>query len=591
MPGIYGSRGDADPSRLEETVCAGSRHASVTVSDDPVLGMVHHGRTDPGGWQLIEGSGVVGVVYGCVTNHDLHPATVRDLIRRPLDGLPHLDGPFALAGYDRDRDELLLATDKLGTRSLYYTPTRPVTFGSELSTPIAQRRSAHLDAASVGDMLLMSKVWGEKTLVEEVKRLRPGSFLKLGDDGVNQQRYWTFAFGEASPEGYADALADRYRDALDDVLRTVGAPPRVWLSGGLDSRILAGAMRSVGRDFHAVTYRRPTEHSRDPLWDDVTVARKVVERLGGEHDVVTHDPSTLADRLDTFVRLTDGHVAWPSLSNLGSVFDLDLHGSEVMLEGPVPLLTGEKVEYPCLQAERPAEETLVELHAYREPEVAASFLAADRNPVDTFRREVQEAGYSRPDRQVLAVTNDNYYSAGHFVANKIARARVGTRETLVDAELLQLLARMPPDMRRRRLPFSSVPHVPSRLKLHLAREFGRGVRTIPYSMTKLPPILPYHLHGLAFPVVCALRRVTSDRSLSEWVRSHPALRDKIGSLVEDAGRNPIFDKRRVEEVWQAHLAGEADRLGLIGAITTVERFRQQYLESRTGVEQVARLGA
>ncbi len=591
MPGIFGSYDGPGPELLEETVYAGPRHRSVTASTGPALGMVHHGSVDPAGWRRIEGDGVVGLVYGSVTNHDLRPSSVRDLVRRPLDGLPRLDGPFAFAGYDRDRDELLVATDKLGTRSLYFTPEPPIVFGSELSTALAGVSSRDIDARAVADLLLMDKVWGEKTLVEQVERLRPGSYLKIGNDGIDRKRYWSFDFRDPPRGDYVETIGRGYRDALEEVLGTIPDRPGIWLSGGLDSRILAGAMHAIGRSFHAVSYRRPTEHAGDPLWDDVAVARQVAGKLGEDHQVLSHDPASIARRMDRLVRLTDGQVGWPTLTNLGAVFDLDVGGPAVMLEGPVPLLTGEKVDYHHLEDDRPAAETLADLHAFRDPGEVATLLADDRDPIETFRREVDASGFTRADRQVIAATNDNYYSRGHFISNKVARSRVGTRETLVDGSLLESVARMPRTMRRRRLPGTSIPHVPSPLKLRLARKFGRGVRTIPYSMTKLPPIVPYHIHGLSFPVVAAFRRATSERPLAEWVRSHPDLREKVWSLLEEAMERDVFDGDAIREIWQNHLTGGEDRLGILGAITTVELFHQQYLDAPAPVpETPARAG-
>ena len=178
---------------------------------------------------------------------------------------------------------------------------------------------------------------------------------------------------------------------------------------------------------------------------------------------------------------------------------------------------------------------------------------------------------------VVQATHENYHSAGHFTTNKIARARVGTRETLANEQLLHLLGHMPIGVRRQRIPFTQVPHVPSPLKLDLARNLGSDLASIPYSTTKLPVSMPYHLHGMCAVGMALVQRSVSQRRLSRWLRENNALAETVESLIRSAMTRPVFDDEAVETMWDEHLAGH-DHSAAIAKITTVELFHREVLE-------------
>ena len=131
------------------------------------LGLVHHGERDPLGSATWEGESRAGVVHGALVGRE-HTDTdtlVERVLDAPHETLREVDGPFVLAAVDFDAERFVLATDKLGTRPCYYTLENGLAFGSSVAALLTGIDDPQLDEQGVSDLLMMSGLWGERTLV------------------------------------------------------------------------------------------------------------------------------------------------------------------------------------------------------------------------------------------------------------------------------------------------------------------------------------------------------------------------------------------------------------------------------------------
>src|SRR5262249_27047750 len=104
-----------------------------------------------------------------------------------------LRGMFAFAIWDRERQALFLARDRLGIKPLYYAETpHGFVFASEL-TAIAQhpRISRQVTRPGLVSYLQYGYVPEPLSILEGVRRLSPGHTLTVRDGRVSAQRqYW-----------------------------------------------------------------------------------------------------------------------------------------------------------------------------------------------------------------------------------------------------------------------------------------------------------------------------------------------------------------------------------------------------------------
>jgi len=160
------------------------------------------------------------------------------------DCLQYFNGMFALAIWDKTRQELFLARDRYGIKPLYYAfYGNSFVFASEqkaiLSNETAKR---NIDLEALLEYFTFQNIFTDKTLIKEIKLFPAGHWarLALGETTrhLKMNRYWDFHFREpdthASEHEYVEELDRLFCQAVKRQLVSdvdVGA----YLSGGMDS--------------------------------------------------------------------------------------------------------------------------------------------------------------------------------------------------------------------------------------------------------------------------------------------------------------------------------------------------------------------
>ncbi|MGO9334761.1 MAG: asparagine synthase (glutamine-hydrolyzing) [Acidimicrobiales bacterium] len=173
----------------------------------------------------------------------------------------HLTGMFAFAIVDPRSREMYLARDRLGIKPLYYhaTPGR-LCFASELKALFQDPRIPRAPDMGVLYRFLLHRVHdaGEETFFAGVKRLLPGHFMTVSQDGRNTMtRYWAPEVNSEFSSSRTDSeYAEDFEELFERVIRRhmiADVPVGVSLSGGLDSSGVSSVMASLmgsGADTH-----------------------------------------------------------------------------------------------------------------------------------------------------------------------------------------------------------------------------------------------------------------------------------------------------------------------------------------------------
>lgn len=212
-----------------------------------------------------------------------------------------LVGMFAFAIFDRWEKTLYLARDRIGEKPLLYRIANDhVLFASELE-PIAtalkgQRR---LDPVALGAFLCLNYVPGDRTMMENVRRLPAGAWRLYRADGTyDQESYWSPVQSQPLPPGAVslERAADQLQSHLDratEIALRSDVPVGLFLSGGIDSSLVAESAARQGRLVQAFCVDMGV-----PSFSEVDAAKTVAERLGLELVPVSLQPSILESFLD-----------------------------------------------------------------------------------------------------------------------------------------------------------------------------------------------------------------------------------------------------------------------------------------------------
>jgi asparagine synthase (glutamine-hydrolysing) len=223
------------------------------------------------------------------------------------DCVNRLRGMFAFAIWDRNKQTLFLARDRLGIKPMHYAvlPDGMFVFGSELKSILAAPGlSREIDPCAVEDYFAFGYVPEPRTIFSGARKLEPGYTLtlKTGQSQVEPKRYWDVPFKPhyGMTDGDIEGeLIPRLRDAVESHM-VADVPLGAFLSGGVDSSAIV-AMMAGSTDTPVNTC---SIAFNDPAFDESDYARQVAERYATRHQCDTVDTDDYG-LLDTLAALYD----------------------------------------------------------------------------------------------------------------------------------------------------------------------------------------------------------------------------------------------------------------------------------------------
>ena len=216
-------------------------------------------------------------------------------------------GMFAFALWDRNRETLFVARDRLGVKPLYYALLDDGTFlfGSELKSLLAHgslRRE--IDPCAVEEYFALGYVAEPRAIFKQAKKLPPAHTLLLrrGQPVGEPREYWDVRFTLDNPISDADARAELTHRLEESIkLRMISEVPLgAFLSGGVDSSAVVAIMAGLSN----TAVNTCSIGFSDPAFNESEFAKMVADRYKTNHhlDVVESDDF---DLIDTLARLYD----------------------------------------------------------------------------------------------------------------------------------------------------------------------------------------------------------------------------------------------------------------------------------------------
>ena len=196
--------------------------------------------------------------------------------------LSRFEGMFAFALWDAGERTLFCARDRFGKKPFFYTVQQGrFIFASEL-TALARFPELRLSVHPHALMRYLAYEYAPtpSCIYQEVRKLPPAHFLMVRDGDVRMERYWDMPVPEPAQASEGD-LASTLRTLLDKAVQrrmVSDVPLGVFLSGGIDSSIVAGLMAA-----HAPRIKTFSIGFEEASYDESRYARIVAQRYGTEH--------------------------------------------------------------------------------------------------------------------------------------------------------------------------------------------------------------------------------------------------------------------------------------------------------------------
>jgi asparagine synthase (glutamine-hydrolysing) len=220
-------------------------------------------------------------------------------------------GMFAFVLWDRNRQTIFMARDRVGVKPLHYALLDDGTllFGSELKSLLAYDDGKgglkrDIDPLAVEEYFALGYVAEPRTIFRQARKLPPAHSLAIrrGEPVGEPREYWDVHFTLGNPSGLAEACTELQRRLQESVrLRMIAEVPLgAFLSGGVDSSAVVATMAGLS-DGPVNTCSIAFD---DPKYNESEFAALVAGRYKTNHRIETVKSDDF-DLIDTLARLYD----------------------------------------------------------------------------------------------------------------------------------------------------------------------------------------------------------------------------------------------------------------------------------------------
>ncbi len=166
------------------------------------------------------------------------------------DALSMLNGQFAFAIWDKVKEELFIARDRIGIRPVFYHHSAEgFSFASEIKSLFVQE---HIKPEfSHGNLAQIYTFWTTitpLTAFRDIYELSPGHYLTYNRDGIKTARYWELHYSDDLRSKPINKALEEFHELFCDAVRIrlrADVEVAAYLSGGIDSSSTVAYIKEI----------------------------------------------------------------------------------------------------------------------------------------------------------------------------------------------------------------------------------------------------------------------------------------------------------------------------------------------------------
>ncbi|MGC9330877.1 MAG: asparagine synthase (glutamine-hydrolyzing) [Bacteroidales bacterium] len=244
-----------------------------------------------------------------------------------LEAIKQINGCFAIAIWDKAKECLILARDRIGIKPLfYYYNGKFLAFASEMKALLQYPIPREIDKASLNAYLQLNYIPDNHCMLKHVQKLKPGKIMVITEKGISEETYYRI------PEPHAeDKYINSYNAAIEELKQRMNmsvkrrmlsdVPLGAFLSGGIDSSIIV-ALASEHTD-RLKTYSLGFKDN--PYFDETKDAETLAHYYNTDHTSFITTTSEMLEDLDNMLDYIDEPFADSSAL---AVYTLSKHTSK-----------------------------------------------------------------------------------------------------------------------------------------------------------------------------------------------------------------------------------------------------------------------
>lgn len=218
-----------------------------------------------------------------------------------IKGLTFINGDFVIAIWDRNNERLILARDRMGSRTLYYwLGPNCIAFASEYKAFYAMEDFSPSPDIHALQFLQASKYLPlGSTLLKNVRAIPAATFVEFKNNKVTEgERYWEpkFPIHDHTEKPAKDKLLSLFLKSMERRLNSVETLA-VALSGGVDSNAVLAAIRRIRPNETIKTFTIGSGED-DP---EILAARRSAKLYQAEHFEEILIPDGIQDDIPNWI--------------------------------------------------------------------------------------------------------------------------------------------------------------------------------------------------------------------------------------------------------------------------------------------------
>ena len=249
--------------------------------------------------------------------------------------LERLNGMFAFALWDAKQKSLFLARDRTGKKPLHYCVHRGhFLFASEIKALLQHRLvSRELDLKSLNKYLAYEYVPAPHTIFKAIKKLEPGHYLLFRGGAAVTSQYWDipmedYPISDRTEAQYIDELKELLERAVTARLEAADVPVGLFVSGGLDSGVVAAMARRAKENLQCFSIG-----FEEASFDESRYAQQVARSLGIKHHLKVFRAQEMLHMVERLPEILDEPLADPSILPLYLLSQFAAEHMKVVLSG------------------------------------------------------------------------------------------------------------------------------------------------------------------------------------------------------------------------------------------------------------------
>ncbi|MGA9443662.1 MAG: N-acetylglutaminylglutamine amidotransferase [Methyloceanibacter sp.] len=381
------------------------------------------------------------------------------------DAPKRFNGMFAFVIYERDTGRVAMGRDRLGIKPLYYTLNdKHLRFASTLPALVAAGDvDTALDPVGLAHfMTFHAVVPPPHTILRGVRKLPAATLRLIEPDGrFKDTQYWDLRFERSAEDltishaEWKDRVGAELRRAVDRRM-IADVPVGVLLSGGVDSSLIVGLLAEAGQQ-HLKTFSIGFEAAHGEAGDEFKYSDVIAKHFGTDHTKIMIPTEHMLESLpDTIGAMSEPMVSYDNVGFYLLSREVAKHVKVVQSgQGADEVFAGYHW-YPKLASSNDVLSDYMALFFDRDREKLASHLnedwmAEEDDPARMVEAHLMKDGAERPLDRVLRIDTTVMLVDDPVkrVDNMTMAWGLEARVPFLDHELVELAARVPPEMKLR----------------------------------------------------------------------------------------------------------------------------------------------